>query len=47
MRTSLCLGWLLVRTEQIELAEFLLVTAVVTGCIEQCTLQVWPINQLR
>jgi hypothetical protein len=45
MRASLCSAWPQVRTAQIELEEFLLVTAVVIGCIGQCTLQVWPISQ--
>jgi hypothetical protein len=31
--------------EPIEPAEFLLVIEVAIGCIAQCTLQVWPINQ--
>jgi hypothetical protein len=42
---SSCSAWLQVRTAQIALEEFLLVIAVAIGCIEQCTLQVWPINR--
>jgi hypothetical protein len=44
-RASLCSASLQVRMAQIALAEFLLVTEVVIGCIGQCTLQVWPINR--
>jgi hypothetical protein len=44
-RASLCSASLQVRMAQIALAEFLLVTEVVIGCIGQCTLQVWLINR--
>jgi hypothetical protein len=39
-RASLCSVWPQVRTAQIELEEFLQETAVVIGCIGQCTLLV-------